>query len=397
MKIGITLSLRSDFESMWINGIKLNVLNLLKTLQQIEGYEVYALDTGDIVTDLTKVTWDYTKYPILKFNKSAQDMDLIIMLGTSLPTSLIEKLKSNKPELKIVKYQCGNNYVIDMERVLFDTKDAGLPSWDQGHDETWMIPQQEYQNKDYYQLIYRQESEQLKVVPFVWDPEHMLRATAMLHKSGKKIPGYMQRDRKDKKLSVMEPNMNVVKYSLIPLMTAEKVYREFGEGAFKQMYIGSGQELLKNEYYKGILKHFDMVSHNPPLVKYIARYPVILFLAEETDIVVSHQWENPLNYAYLDALYFNYPLIHNADFIKDAGYYYEGFSINEAASQLEYALSEHDNNIEAYREKNKSVLSRYLTTNPDVIDTYKKLIENVFEPGKHDLSHDYDHQTNLYK
>jgi hypothetical protein len=397
MKIGITLSLRSDFESMWINGIKLNVLNLLKTLQQIEGYEVYALDTGDVVTDLTKVTWDYNKYPILKFNNSAHEMDLIIMLGTSLPTSLIQKLKNNKPSLKVVKYQCGNNYVIDMERVLFDTKDAGLPSWDQGHDETWMIPQQEYQNKDYYQLIYRQNSEQLKVVPFVWDPEHMMRTTVMLHKSGKKIPGYKRANRKDKKLSVMEPNMNVVKYSLIPLMAAEKVYREFGEGAFKQMYIGSGQGLLKNEYYKGMLKHFDMVNHNPPLVKYIARYPVVLFLAEETDIVVSHQWENPLNYAYLDALYFNYPLVHNAEFIKDAGYYYEGFSINEAAAQLEYALSHHDNNIETYKEKNKKVLNRYLSTNKDVVDTYKKLIENVFEPGKHDLSYDYDHQTNLYK
>lgn len=397
MKIGITLSLRHDNESMWINGIKLNVLNLAKTLLQIEGYEVFVLDTGSVVTDLTKVTWDYNKYPIRKFNEDAWNMDLIIMLGTSLPSSLVKKLKDNKPGMKVIKYQCGNNYVIDMERVIHGSDDAGEPSWDQGHDETWMIPQQEYQNKDYYQLVYRQQESQLKVVPFVWDPEHMLRATAMLHNAGKKIPGYKPKDRKDKKLSVMEPNMNVVKYSLIPLMAAEKVFREFGEDAFKQMYIGSGKELLKNSYYKGMLKHFDMVNHNPPLVKYIARYPVVLFLAEETDIVVSHQWENPLNYAYLDALYFNYPLVHNADFIKDAGYFYEDFKINDAAEKLEYVLAEHDNNLEEYKEKNKDVLNRYLSTNPDVVDTYKKLIENVFEPGKHNLSYEYIHETNLYK
>lgn len=396
MKIGVTISLKEDYESLWVNGIKLNVINLVKTLQQIEGYEVCALDTGTSVTDLTKVSWDYNKYPIYKFFDEAPKMDLIIMLGTSLPSSLVNKLKTQNPKLKVIKYQCGNNYVIDMERVLFANEDI-TPSWDQGHDATWMIPQQEYQNKDYYQLIYRHEKDQVRVVPFVWDPEHMIKSAAQLYKAGKKIPGYVPKSRDQKKLSVMEPNMNVVKYSLIPLLSAEKVFRQYGEGAFKQMYIASGKELLQNSYYKGMIKHLDMVNHNPPLVKYIPRYPITLFLAEETDIVVSHQWENPLNYAYLDALYFNYPLVHNADFIKDAGYFYEGFSINDAAKKLEYALAEHDNNLDEYKEKNKSVLNRYLSTNPDVVETYRKLIENVFEPNKYNLSYEYDHQTNLYK
>ena len=31
------------------------------------------------------------------------------------------------------------------------------------------------------------------------------------------------------------------------------------------------------------------------------------------------------------------------------------------------------------------------------VDLYKKLIENVFEPGKHELSYQYDWKTNLYK
>jgi len=396
MKIGITLGLTKDYESLWINGIKLNVLNLVKTLQQIKGYEVYILDTGSKVTDLSKVSWNAEKYPIYKFIDRWLETDIIIMLGTSLPEANIKKLKQHNPNAKVVKYQCGNNYVVDMERVIFNTApENAVPSWDGHHDETWLIPQQEYQNLEYFQAIYRQEKQQLKVVPFVWDPEHTDNYVNLIKTKGKKGPEYtIDKPREDRKISVMEPNLNVVKYSMIPLLIAEQVYRTHGEGAFKQIYIGSGDKILKNAYYKGMLKYLDLVNHNPPLVKYVPRYPVVTFLAEETDIVLSHQWANPLNYAYLDAMYYGYPLVHNADYIKDAGYYYEGFKVNDGTAQLESALSAHD--PVSYSEKNKPALERYLTTNPDVVDTYKKLIENLYE-DKHELSYEYDWKTNLYK
>lgn len=396
MKIGITLGLTKDYESLWINGIKLNVLNLVKTLQQIEGYEVYILDTGSKVQDLTKVAWDFKKYPIYKFIDKWLETDIIIMLGTSLPEANIKKLKQHNPNARVVKYQCGNNYVVDMERVIFNTApENSVPSWDGHHDETWLIPQQEYQNLEYFQAIYKQQRHQLKVVPFVWDPEHMNNTVKIFEDRGKKTPNYLlDKPRSERKISVMEPNLNVVKYSMIPLLIAEQAYRQYGEGAFKQLYIGSGDKILKNRYYKEMIKYLDLVNHNPPLVKYVPRYPVVTFLAEETDIVLSHQWENPLNYAYLDAMYFGYPLVHNADYIQDAGYYYEDFKVNSGAEQLENALANH--NPKEYAAKNKPVLDRYLTTNPAVVETYKKLIENLFE-NKHQLSYEYDWQTNLYK
>ena len=39
MKVGIIISLTKEYESMWINGIKLNALNLSKMLNQINGLE----------------------------------------------------------------------------------------------------------------------------------------------------------------------------------------------------------------------------------------------------------------------------------------------------------------------------------------------------------------------
>ena len=66
MNIGITLGLQEENESLWINGIKLNVLNLIETLTAIGDHTVYALDTSNKIKDISKVMWDTSKYPIYK-------------------------------------------------------------------------------------------------------------------------------------------------------------------------------------------------------------------------------------------------------------------------------------------------------------------------------------------
>ena len=398
MKIGITIGLNTEHESLWINGIKLNALYLANTLLNIGGHEVWILDTSNKVSDLTKVSWDTNKFKIFKFVDKWKEIDLLITLGTSIPEHYATAIKKNNPNAKIVKYQCGNNYVIDMERVLFGDPEApGVPSWDKGHDQTWMIPQQEHHNKEYFELIYRHNPEDVKVVPFVWDPMFIDENSRILKSYGKKWPEYKPRPVSEKKISVMEPNLNVVKYALIPIMIVEAFFRKFGEGSFKQLYVGSGNKLLKNKYFMGMIKNLDAVNRANPLMKFISRYPVATFLAEETDVVLAHQWGNPLNYSYLDAIHFGYPVVHNAEFIKDAGYYYKDFEIFDGMKQLDKAINEHDNNIEEYKISNQKVLYRYLSTNPDVVDTYRKLIENLWDPNKHDLSYKYNWKTNTYE
>ena len=398
MRIGITLGLTKDNESLWINGIKLNALYLANTLKSIGDHEVFLLDTSNKVTDLTKVSWNHKKFKIYKYNEKWKEVDLLFTLGTSLPTSYINVLKKHNPNTKVVKYQCGNNYVVDMERVLFgESEKEGIPAWDAGHDATWLIPQQEYQNLEYFKTIYRQNDEQVRVVPFIWDPMFININNGVLAGLGRKVAKYTPKPAKDKKISVMEPNLNVVKYALTPILIAEQVFRRGGAKSFKQIWIASGKKLLKHKYFKGMLGFLDMVNQKEAPIKFVPRYPVTTMLAEETDIVLSHQWANPLNYSYLDAMHFRYPVVHNADMVKDAGYYYNDFDISKGADMLEFALNEHDNNIEEYNKKNKEVLWRYTSTNPKLVDTYRKLIENLWEPNKHKLSYEYDWKTNTYK
>lgn len=398
MNIGITIGLQKENESMWVNGIKLNAILLANALMQVDGgkHNVYIVDTSAKVEDLTKVNWDYNKFPIKALKDVFTTTDLMITLGTSFPKDIIEKFKAQGPDKRLVKYMCGNSYVIDMERSIFkEGDDLGIAPWDSGADEVWYVPQQGYQNHEYYKTIFR--TDKVYPVPFVWDPMFLVRELAIYKQTGRPLPIYNPGvEQAKKKLSVFEPNLNVVKYSMIPIMAAERIYRKGVE--FDKMFVASGQGLLKNGYYKSMVTTLDIVADNPanPKVKFTPRYPVAHYLAETTDIVVSHQWENPLNYSYLDVMYMGFPLVHNADMIQDAGYYYPDFDIAKAAEQLEYALKHHDEHLKEYKEKNMPVIQRYTIKNQGLIDTYQKLIENLYG-GSHDLSHEYDWKTNLYK
>jgi len=396
MNIGITLGLQSEYESMWINGIKLNAILLANALMQIGKHNVYLVDTSAKVEDLTKVSWDYNKFPIRSLKDAFKDTDLMITLGTSFPTETIKAFKAQGPNKRLVKYMCGNSYVIEMERSIFKTgDDLGIAPWDPGADQVWYVPQQGYQNEHYYKTIFR--TNEVFAVPFVWDPMFMITELAIYKNKNRKLPIYTSGvEQSKKRISVFEPNMNVVKYAMVPIMAAEQVYRRGVD--FDKMYVASGKGLLKNGYFKSMITTLDLVKNDPskPKLQFTSRYPVCHYLAETTEIVISHQWENPLNYSYLDVMFMGYPLIHNADMIQDAGYYYPDFNIEKAADQLEWVLKHHDENREEYAAKNKPVLDRYTIKNEALVDTYEKLIDNLYD-GKHELSREYDWKTNLYK
>jgi len=396
MNIGITIGLREENESMWINGIKLNAVLLANTLMQIGKHNVYIIDTSGVVKDLTKVQWDYKKFPVKPLKEVFSTTDLMITLGTSFPQETIERFKAQGPNKRLVKYMCGNSYVIEMERSIFkEGDDLGIAPWDVGADEVWYVPQQGYHNHYYYRSIFR--TNRVYPVPFVWDPMFLLQEVAKYKASNRKLPVYYKNiDQSKKRLASFEPNMNTVKYSMIPILAAEETYRRGTE--FDKMYVASGKGLLKNSYYKSMINTLDLVKNNPkaPKLQFTSRYPVAHYLAETTELVVSHQWENPLNYSYLDVMYLGFPLIHNATMIQDAGYFYNDCNIEEAADKIEWALKHHDQHTKEYFERNKKVIDRYRTSNTAMVDLYDKLIENLYD-GEHELSHEYDWKTNLYK
>jgi len=365
LNIGITICLVEENESVWINGIKQNAIFLARTLMNSENnYNIFIVNMSGI--NITNgLEWDIEKYKTVQYGEVKDILDIIIPLGGSLDLEQIEYLRNRG--CKVVPYKCGNEYIISMENIIFERADQRPPY--SIVDEVWIIPQMENTNKHYWRMFYKTD---VITIPFVWNSMFLDKHIEQLVQDGKNP--YYKPSIEPKRISVFEPNINVYKYSMYPILIAEDMYRNRPE-LLKTIKITNTHKIKTNGEFVHLMNKLDIVKEHKATFE--DRFPTAWFLSEHTDIVLSHQWENPLNYAYLDAVYMHYPLVHNAHLFKDAGYYYEGFNIDEGREQLIYAMTEHDNHIEEYEEKSKKIIHKYNSDNPDVVKKYDILIKNL--------------------
>lgn len=393
LKIGITLGLKSATESIWTNGMKQNVLMFIHLLKQSKNnYEVCILNTVEV--DFSDKKPSYLKdIDIFNFKEKFMELDLIIMMGAQVHNQHIEKFKEDKNK-RFIGYKCGNNYVIHLENVLFGENKDQYFEYETTFDELWYIPQQEETNKGFFSTLYRTEA---FIVPFIWHDKFLKESALEIEggfQTGRYKKGYKYNPQKEKKvIGVMEPNMNIVKYSLIPAMIAEESFRsEIGKNHIQKLMITNGEKLKNNYEFLSIVKTFDLYKEGKITAE--SRFQTAYVLTQYFDILISHQILNPLNYLYLDAVYLGYPVLHNATLCKDLGYYYENSDTKQGAEMLNHILTQHDKNIPEYHEKNNLVLQRYYADNLELIETYDKLIYGLFHGGNKDLI--YNPNTNRY-
>lgn len=367
LSIGITIHLQKENESVWINGIKQNAIFLARMfMNSSKNYNVYIVNTSSIkITN--KLGWDINKYKTVQYEEIKDQLDVMIPLGGSLSTETVNYLR--KRGCKVVPYKCGNEYVISMENILFGRADQ-TPSYPEV-DEVWHIPQMKNTNEHYWRMLYRADS---ITIPFVWHNMFLDESINTLKRQGKNP--YYQPKIGPKRISVFEPNVNIYKFSMYPILITEDLYRH-KPGLIDKVKITNSNKIKIHKEFVHLMNKLDIIKDKK--MTFESRFPMPWFLSEHTDVVLAHQWENALNYAYLDAIYMGYPIVHNAHLIKNMGYYYNGFDISEGKDMLEYAISEHDKNIEEYNEKNKKLLFNFSTDNLDIVKKYDILIENLMD------------------
>ena len=117
LKIGITIRLETIEESIWTNGMKLNILMFINLLNNSENnYEVHLLNVKDISLDGMPKHLEEVNFGLL--SEKYKDMDFLISMGAQVNQNIIDyyRYDANK---KIIVYKCGNNYVLAMESILF--------------------------------------------------------------------------------------------------------------------------------------------------------------------------------------------------------------------------------------------------------------------------------------
>jgi hypothetical protein len=280
-----------------------------------------------------------------------------------------------------------------MEDILFKEGDT-LFEIEQEINEVWYIPQQDEANRGFYTTLHRKDA---IIVPFVWHQKFIHQSLIDIERGFKegryKHNWKYEIGREKKRIGVLEPNLNTVKFCLIPSMVVEESYRtNTGRDKIERLSITNATQLANNKKFMSMIKTFDMYKDGKIFAE--SRYQTSYILTQFLDILVCHQILNPLNYLYLDAAYMGYPVLHNATLCKDLGYYYEGSDTKEAAKMLNWILENHDNNTDEYDERNDIALQRYHADNEDIVNSYDILIENLWRGGNSKLI--YNPDTNLY-
>ncbi|SDR21138.1 Protein of unknown function [Paraburkholderia fungorum] len=366
LRIGITIGLHQEAETLWNNGIKQNAAFLAEALRHCPQVAGVVLVNTTQVPITAALPWDQARFPTLSFDAAKDAIDVLIELGGQIDPMQTAYLKLRG--VRLVSYCCGVEYVNAMESVLFRK-----PMWgehlfvNQRYDDIWIIPQVANISRSYFEVLRRITG---RVVPFVWSPMFLEERVKDMPDDGE----YRPREGA-KRLSVMEPNINVVKFCLYPALIAELAYRQRPDSIAILQVTNADQIARDSLDFVALMNQLDIVRAHKAV--FLSRHETPLFLAQNTDIVISHQLENPLNYFYLEVCWQGYALVHNAHLCADLGYYYADNDAQDGARRVIEVIDTHDAQASWYRERQRMEIARYLPDNRQLVAAYAALLDDL--------------------
>ena len=380
LKIGITIDVPETLSSFYSNGIRQNALYFFELLKNMN-YNVKLIISDNkrstnVLDTIDFFTFTYTKLE----NIFCEDFDLIFTFGFSLPKTILSTLRSL--QVKIVAYFCGNSYLIDSEKILYNQHKNRSISYERSetevYDQIWSIPQMYKQNKYYWEVIHKSSCLQ---VPFIWSPTSIQFVKKILQMDNEEDLMYKK---KKNKIAIFEPNISLMKWCLPCVFISEMTYRKYKN--IEHVYV-TNMELEKkpedmkinnfnNSEFSNLCKSLDLFQNKKLTGE--KRHITLEFMSKYADIAVSHQWENPLNYLYFDLAWMGWPILHNAHLCKDVGYYYSEFDYEEGSEKLNEILIHHETNKREYMKQNRKIIENYIPTNIELQQKYRRLIENLF-------------------
>lgn len=363
IRVGITIAHANDVPSvLWSNGIHQNIVYLALLFQKLAGVEVslvaYPFDSMP-----RHPIGECFKIPTINDANDALALDVIIELGIRLERDFTQPFRDRGG--KLVSYMAGNALVMNFESVFLDGAAANRGSMlsADGFDAVWITPQHMRMNAATARLTGGPVDE----APHIWAPAAIEHAMASLG-----VNPIFREPPKTWSLGTFDPNINVVKSFHIPLNIAEAAHRQEPDKIKRMM-------LFCTEHLKG-RPHFESHVANTTLgragkVTAEARHGIVAMLGREVDAVITHQWENDLNYLYWDTLYLGYPLIHNSSRIMDAGYYYPDFDPAGGGEALLDAMAHHPN----FRERDKEAVWSHHIGNEENQKIYLQLLHKLLD------------------
>jgi hypothetical protein len=346
-----------------VNGLFQNVFVLYKMLDAM-GYAPILL-VNEKPSDLNKVPAILRNVRMIIGEEIIRN-SIPIYMNIEIAMSIDQGMRKHMRSIgtKTVKLYLGNILNIDIETPIF------YPAVNFAHhitgevDEIWVSPHYK-QHHEYAGLINKVGP--AKIAPYVWDP-------CILTLGGTRQYKWRPRQQGEAQVFViLEPNISFQKCSLLPLLIVENLYRS-SKGNFKVL-IGNSERLQANPFFtKTILPTLELYKSG--CLIFSGRNTITSIMNDYPScIAVAHQWNNQYNYMTLEYLVSGFPIIHNAPDWSDAGYYYEGSSVEKGSEVLKKVLEFHASSLEPYAAGAAAIQWRHSAYNPEVHRAWKELLE----------------------
>jgi hypothetical protein len=234
-------------------------------------------------------------------------------------------------------------------------------------DEIWVSPH--YKQHDEYAAVLNAVEpvpKSMKIAPYVWDPCILTLDGTRNAKWRPRLPNETET------FVILEPNISFQKCALIPILIAERNYRQNKRPL--EVLVGNGERLMKNPFFTDtILPTLELAKD--ARITFSGRHDIPSIMRDYPHATaICHQWNNQYNYMTLEYLVAGFPVIHNAPDWHDVGYYYKGHSISEGAAALLQSQARHGDSLERYRAFAEAVKWRHSPYNPDVQKAWQALL-----------------------
>ena len=366
--VGITI--KNLHLNEFSNGATQHIYTMAKFFQLI-GWKVVLIYSEKTIPETNN---NHMNLPVIsRFNITTSNItfNLILFFEWYENGQWIKDMRG-KCKCPIVKYQAGNMYENLLESFLkneelLPLKDREFQTVD-SPDRIWLSPHYETRGP-VYDVLYNTKT---VVAPYMWDSFFIDRYI----KENKLTVNYLETQKRlngDIRIAICEPNRDIQKCSLVPLIGAcSGVKRGLIQHVGLFDYSNSKQQSIAT-----VMRDMGCFGkqHRKKFI-YAARRP-IPDLLQEYSMIVSHQNDCMLNYLYLEVAYLGFPIIHNSPMCKDIGYYYEEDNVDQMLECIEEAKKHHHTRLSMYCLNALNKIQEYSVQNKDNITTFKNLLQDV--------------------
>jgi hypothetical protein len=366
--VSINLSQKPGM-SIWSNGAVQHSFFFYQLLKQLPYVNRVYLGHDSRKTLDSKWLLNEISADLFPIEDVISEVDLLVELSAAVSEKQVSMVRDRGG--RFISYRVGNDLVLTSEALLFNAHRSWFPNPNGLQaDAIWANPQFIDTCASLWEQLY---GSKVAVLPHLWSPYFLNLA---LQDNPLSAAGWPYSGNSDNlKLSIFEPNISVVKNVIIPFYICSEFYKN-NKDKINKIRMYNTLKLKDSSTFNRIVMGTDAGKESVATAE--GRFSFPDAMGQEGGIIVSHQWENGLNYVYYEALYGGFPLVHNSPFLKDVGYYYEGFDINDGVKALERAVLEHDEMRDEYDKRAEAFLKTVDPSQKSVIDAYDREIRRLF-------------------